>query len=355
MCESEKASTSRIERLREILHLIGREAGPAAAAAMSGLALAATGGMFAGVMAVEQLFKWLSEIKKEADEAAENIRTKMAESMDVITQAKQAIDDLDQANENFWNKLAASSAEAGVKSDFEILLKNIKDPAAQTAFRETRANELQSSLDALTDQLKAIQSSKTNGNALTEEADLISAKKDLENANAAFKAGTAFQPSSKLIPYGFSAPGDFIGDAATKQSDFNSTASGTIQTIQHIIATAEQNNKNVTDHQQLLEQTIERMTKEKDSLTSKNDSAKATFDVGALSRAESIADRGSQNQTEQQFVMRMADAASGHALNLQQAENYLQQIEKMPMAIGSILTRLMAVNQIIPETTGRHG
>lgn len=370
--------------MREILHLIGREAGPEAAAAMSGLALAATGGIFAGVFAVEQLFDWLGQLQKEADAAAEKIRTRMMESVDAIILAKQVISDLDESNGKFWDKLATSSAEAGVKSDFDLLLQKIKDAATEAKAlngdlekagiisseekkkrdaatesatlqneidaRATRANELQSSIDTLTAQLKNLQSRETNSDALKAQADLALAKKELDDAKDAIKNNKSFATTSPV--FANSGYGPSIG---ILPNETPGNINAILTAMSQAITGAETQNKKVADHEQLLEQTIDRMTKEKDGLVTKNQSASSTQetnrrvnnlpgDLDALTRAESIADHGPQNQTEQQFIMRMASGASGRAMNLQQAEQYLQQLEKTPAALEAVLTRLAAYN-----------
>ncbi len=65
----------------------------------------------------------------------------------------------------------------------------------------------------------------------------------------------------------------------------------------------------------------------------------------AVSDAEKIADAGPQNQAQEQFLMRVAQLASGQQLNLKQAEAYLQNLEKHPELMKTVFDRLFHYNE----------
>ncbi len=66
-----------------------------------------------------------------------------------------------------------------------------------------------------------------------------------------------------------------------------------------------------------------------------------------LNNAEAIAKRGAQNKSEQIFMVRMAQLASGQALNLQQAEAYLQNLQKHPEMMERVFDRLAHYQQAL--------
>ena len=61
-----------------------------------------------------------------------------------------------------------------------------------------------------------------------------------------------------------------------------------------------------------------------------------------LAKAEDMAAKGPQTDAEQQFVLRLAQAASGQRFNLQQSEEYLKALQQSPQAMKASTDRLGA-------------
>lgn len=98
--------------LHQILHLIGKESGPEAGAAISGLAAAGTGSILVAIMAVHQLFTWIESIKKASEETA-------AASAESWMKQRDSIDEAARSAEDFAKGLEHSkTATAEMKEAF---------------------------------------------------------------------------------------------------------------------------------------------------------------------------------------------------------------------------------------------
>jgi len=99
--------------LHQILHLIGAEAGPAAGAALSGVAAAATGGMLFAVMAIRELFEWLHGAAEKAKQFKETMEAQIDISGLVggVKDVKDAVDDTGKAVDKFFEDLEHKAAD----------------------------------------------------------------------------------------------------------------------------------------------------------------------------------------------------------------------------------------------------
>jgi len=92
--------------LHGILHLIGSQAGPAAGAAVAGATALMTGGMFAAIYAVKELFEWFQRMREKAEEFRE-------QQANLWLAAQQGAQDATKDAHDFAEKMN----EAGTKSD----------------------------------------------------------------------------------------------------------------------------------------------------------------------------------------------------------------------------------------------
>lgn len=99
--------------LHQILHLIGTEAGPGAAAALSGVAAAATGGMLFAVMGIRELISMISEARSEAAKFKEQIEQPIDLSgvKSDLTDVKKTIGDTRTETEKFFDSVRDKGAQ----------------------------------------------------------------------------------------------------------------------------------------------------------------------------------------------------------------------------------------------------
>ncbi len=107
--------------LHGILHLIAREAGPAAGSAVAAATALMTGGMFAAIIAVRELFNWFEALQKKAEEFREQ-----QAAMWVAVQ--QGADDATQSARSYAEKIAEAETQGdGLKRKYEDQNKLLQD------------------------------------------------------------------------------------------------------------------------------------------------------------------------------------------------------------------------------------
>lgn len=150
--------------LHQVLHLIGRESGPEAAAALSGLAAAGTGNILLLIMAVKELFEWLKKIHEEEKAAADAIQAKWEATREALSDAAQSADDLEAA------LTKASKPVDAIKSSFE----------AQNKLLEAQIEDHKKILEALEkEELAAAKGDKQKEDAIRRRFDDLKKNYDL--------------------------------------------------------------------------------------------------------------------------------------------------------------------------------
>jgi NTP pyrophosphatase (non-canonical NTP hydrolase) len=92
--------------LHQILHLIGRESGPEAEAAIAGVAAAGTGELIIFVLALQAAFEWMHKIKEKADQTRDSL-------VDMAESTRAAMDDAAKSAQDFADAMKSTTDESG--------------------------------------------------------------------------------------------------------------------------------------------------------------------------------------------------------------------------------------------------
>ena len=306
---------------------------------------------------------------KESSEAALKAQTEATTKLDDAT--KKMIESRDKFNEamnrgvepaeriNKQLDLQTKIVEAQIKAERELLkaredaeLAGAKTPEQKSEIKrryETALDQTEDQGDAAKTNL--IEQAKLK--AQSQQAELQTQLDNLTQRQLELTRGSdktiPATPDETIIQTGGSGlvfPVTVPGVPA--HNEHQSPSPGDLDAAQNLDPKIEELRKEILDLKKAQENYSDRVSESKtvgDINKSGRTAVEKTQDSSrVISDAEAIADKGPKNDAEQQFILRITQLASGQALNLQQAEAYLQNLQKHPEALGRIFDRLLAYN-----------
>jgi hypothetical protein len=331
--------------LHKILHLIAREAGPEAGAALAGLGAISGGGISLGIMAATELVAVLKEsaeaaskVKEAARDAFVDLTKEAASATEEIIKSKKAIDD-------FWDSLNRKSAQAAVKAAFEGQLQQIKDiaKAAEDAglagkgdakeferhstdiAMSKRAQSNDATVAALSEQLERLKGKTTGDDAKKQLEELSALQRDKDKLSEAFSKGSGYRTSSAIGPNVLvdNTLGDDKNEAVRKTQFENIN-----RLLEEEILRRQQTNQKLQDHIKLLEDIITSKTEESATLKASVQKQRGETATGDFAKAKSLADNFSSGRgissSEANYIVLLEQAITGQRQTLNSAVALIQ-------------------------------
>lgn len=372
--------------LHQILHLIGREASPEAAAGLAAVSAAGGGGIMLAVMAVSELVEGLKQASEQAAKTAEAVRENFVNTSKDAETAAGKVREMTTAINDFKDaldrKLSDQDSKAGFAADLERIQQTAK--AAEAAglitkgqgaeFLRKRTNELRQNainldeqdaagLEAQLNLLKA-QAGGEGQKSLQETEEL---KRQLEELRGAFAKGEGFAantPAGRVVLTD-NALNDEKNAARRKETFENEQAK-----IEDAIRIREEDNRKLQEHIKVVEASISKFREDAQTerqTVSKERQGIAVDDFAAGRKiAQDYVQIGNVSGGDAQMLIVLEQAITGHKLTLEQAsqlillqtqnitvvQEILRQHQDQINAVHSTLLQLKAQGAAYPRTQG---